>query len=133
MKLFFSFFLCLVLLQANISSVNIVPSLKEDHFMGIKILDQKQLSFDQIKGVKFAELSDIAYRTKTKTLYMVGDKGALFAFRAVFGRKIDTLVPLRATKLKNKKGKRFKKWKRDSEGLTLDGRGRLFISFEGKA
>jgi len=121
------------ILQAGISSIDITPSLKENRFMNIKILDQKQLSFDRINGVKFAELSDIAYRRKTKTLYLVGDKGALFAFRTRFTNKIDGLTPLRATKLKNRKGKRFKKWKRDSEGLVLDGKGRLLISFEGKA
>lgn len=101
--------------------------------MGIKILDQKQLSFAQIQGVKFSELSDVAYHAKTDTLYLVGDKGTLFSFRAKFSKKIDELTPLRATKLKNKKGKRFRKWKRDSEGLALDGKGRLLISFEGKA
>jgi len=43
------------------------------------------------------------------------------------------LHPQSAVTLKTKKGKRLKKWKRDSEGLTLDGKGRLLISFEGEA
>jgi len=130
------FFLCIALLSflsAGVSSVHITPKLPHNQFMGIKILDQKQLSFDKIQGVKFAELSDVTYHTKTHTLYFVGDKGMLYAFRAKFSNTIDTLVPLRAAKLKNKKGKRLRKWKRDAEGLTLDGKGRLLLSFEGDA
>ena len=99
----------------------------------MKILDQKYLSFDRIQGIKFAELSDITYDKKTETLYLISDKGLLFSFNAHFSDKIDTLIPMRATKLKNKKGKRLKKWKRDSEGMTLNGKGKLLISFEGKA
>jgi len=126
----FSFFL---FLEAGVSSINIAPKLKDNHFMGIKILDQKELFYDNIQGVKFAELSDVTYDEKTHILYFVGDKGSLFSFRAHFGEKIDILKPLRASRLKTKKGKKFKKWKRDSEGLTLDGKRRLIISFEGKA
>jgi hypothetical protein len=119
------------LLFADMVSVNIAPSLIDHCFMKIKILDQKQLSFKHINSVKFSELSDLAYDQKTKTLYMVGDKGSLFAFDSKFTKKIEKLMPLRATKLKTKKGKRLKKWKRDSEGLVLDKKGRLYISFEG--
>ena len=122
-----------MILEAGISSINIVPKLSENRFMGIKVLDQKQLSFDKIQGVKFAELSDVTYDKKTRILYFVGDKGSLFSFRAHFTQKINGLEPLRASRLKNKKGKKLKKWKRDSEGLTLDGRNRLIISFEGQA
>jgi len=118
---------------AGIHSVNIVPSFQDKTTNHIKILDQKSLSFDRVKGIKFAELSDVTYHTKTQTLYLLSDKGLLFSFNAHFSDKIDMLIPMRATKLKNKKGKRFKKWKRDSEGMTLDGKGRLLISFEGKA
>lgn len=121
----------LMLLEAGVSSVNIAPTLKNNQFMGIKILDQKQLSFEKIQGIKFAELSDVTYNQKTHMLHFVGDKGMLYTFRAKFSKKIDTLEPLRATKLKTKKGKRLRKWKRDAEGLTLDGKGKLLISFEG--
>lgn len=101
--------------------------------MHIKILDQKKLSFQRLYGLKFAELSDVTYHQSTQTLYFLSDKGLLFAFDAHFSDSIDMLIPLRGTKLKNKKAKRFKKWKRDSEGMTLDGTGKLLISFEGKA
>jgi len=129
---FFIFSLCL-LLEAGVSSINIAPKMIDNHFMGIKILDQKELFFDNIQGVKFAELSDVTYDDKTNILYFVGDKGSLFSFRAHFNNKIKVLKPLQASRLKSKKGKKFKKWKRDSEGLTIDGKNRLIISFEGQA
>ncbi len=133
MRLFFASFLFVVSLYAGDFPVNIAPKLKNNQFMGIKILDQKQLSFSKIQGVKFAELSDVTYDAKTNILYFVGDKGMLYVFNAKFSHAIDTLKPLYAVKLKTKKGKRFRKWKRDSEGLTLDGKGHLLISFEGDA
>lgn len=127
------FFLASLWSYAGISSVNIVPPFQNKTGMSMKILDQKSLSFDRIQGVKFAELSDVTYDAKTQTLYLLSDKGLLFSFNAHFSKKIDMLIPMRATKLKNKKGKRLKKWKRDSEGMTLDDKGKLLISFEGKA
>jgi len=131
MKHIFLFALFLCVAYGGIRKVNIVPS-SYTH-TPIKILDQRELAFSHINGVKFAELSDVAYEAKTHTLYGVSDKGILYCFDAKFGQIIERLVPLRAAKLTNKKAKRFKKWKRDSEGLALDGKGRLFISFEGKA
>lgn len=133
MKIILYVWMCSLILNAGISSVNITPRVVNNTFMGIHILDQKKLSFGRIDGVKFAELSDVTYDTKTGILYFVGDKGALFSFRAKFTDKIKLLEPLGAKKLRNKKGKRLRKWKRDSEGLTLDGKRRLLISFEGDA
>ncbi len=127
--LFLSFFA--VLLEAGVSAASIAPKSNNNKFMGIKILDQRQLSFQRIKDVKFAELSDATYDPKRKILYFVGDKGMLYAFRAKFSKKIDVLEPLSAVKLKTKKGKRLARWERDAEGLTLDGKRRLLISFEG--
>ena len=127
------FFFANFLSYASISSVNIVPPFQNKTSMHMKILDQKNLAFDRLQGIKFSELSDVTYCAKTQTLYFVSDKGLLFSFNAHFSDKIDMLIPMDATKLKNKKGKRLKKWKRDSEGMTLDGKGRLLISFEGKA
>lgn len=131
MKLFFLFTLFFSGAIAGVQSINIVPPNHTSSF--IKILDQKELSFEHIEGVKFAELSDVAYDKRTHILYAVSDKGILYSFDVRFSSKIDRFYPLRASKLKNKRAKRFKKWKRDSEGLTLDGKGKLFISFEGKA
>ena len=121
------------LLHAGISTIDITPHLKDGRFMGIHILDQKKLSYGYINEVKFAELSDVTYDKKTGILYFVGDKGSLFSFQAKFADKIELLTPLDAKKLCNKRGKRFKKRKRDSEGLTLEGKRKLLISFEGKA
>ncbi len=64
---------------------------------------------------------------------MVSDEGKLFRFRARFGRrKIRELVPESGARIRKKNGKKLKKWRRDSEGLTLDGKGRLYVSFEEK-
>jgi len=133
MRYLFLLSLTLILSYAGVSSVNIMPSFHQKKIMGIKILDQKKLVYSKLQGVKFAELSDVTYDATTQTLYFVSDKGLLFSFNAHFSDKIDMLIPVRAAKLKSKKGKRLKKWKRDSEGMTLDGKNRLLISFEGKA
>jgi len=131
MRVVFLLSFLFVWIEAEISNINITPVLQNHQFMNIKILDQKKLSFEQIQGVKFSELSDVTFHAKTNTLYFVGDKGMLYAFRAKFSTQIDVLKPLSATKLSTKKGKRLRSWKRDCEGLTLDGKGRLLISFEG--
>ena len=133
MRLLFSLFLFCTFLEAGVSSVDITPPHQNNDYMGIRILDQKRLSFDKIQGNRFAELSDLTYHAKTKILYMVSDKGKLFAFNAQFSSTIELLEPLSSTLLKNKKGKALRSWKRDGEGLTLNGKGRLLISFEGQA
>jgi len=133
MRYFLLYISTFIVLYAEVSTTNITPSFSSKSFMSIKILDQKRLSFSDIKGVKFAELSDVAYDAEAQTLYFVSDKGLLYMFNAHFSDKIDMLIPLSAIKLKTKKGKRLKKWKRDSEGLTLDGDHRLLVSFEGNA
>jgi hypothetical protein len=133
MRVILFFLLCIGSLQANIFSVNIMPALKENHFMGIKILDQKQLSFPHINGIKFSEISDVAYCQRSKKLYLVSDEGKLFTFNARFTEKIEELQSVSAVELRKKNAKKFKKWRRDSEGMTLDDKGRLIISFEEKA
>ena len=133
MRIVFLFMLCLGLLQAGSFPVNIAPNLKENRFMGIKILDQKQLSFAHIDGIKFSEISDVAYYQKVEKLFLVSDEGKLFTFKAKFTEKIEDLQSLSAVQLTKKDAKKFKKWRRDSEGMTLDGKGRLLISFEGRA
>ncbi len=133
MRIVLLLMLCLGFLQAGSFPVNITPDLKENNFMGIKILDQKQLSFAHIGGIKFSEISDLAYYQKVEKLFLVSDEGKLFTFNARFTEKIEDFEPLTAAKLTKKKGKRFKKWRQDSEGMTLDGKGRLLISFEGRA
>ena len=75
----------------------------------------------------FSEISDISYDKKEQKLYMVGDKGYFYTFSAKFSNKIDTLKYLNANKLQEKKTKSSY----DSEGLTHDNRGQLYVSFEG--
>ena len=133
MRLLSSLFLIFIFLEAGVSSYDMTPPMQDKEFMGIRILDQKLLSFDKIQGVKFSGLSDLTYDKKTKILYLLSDKGALFAFNAHFSNAIDILAPLSSSQLKNKRGTVLRKWKRDSEGLTLDGENRLLISFEGEA
>ncbi len=133
MRIVFFFLLGFGLLYAGIFPVDIAPSPKDHHFMGIKILDQRQLVFQDIKAVKFSEISDLAYYPKNQKLFMISDEGKLFIFKAKFGDKIELLEPKDAVKLRKKNAKKFKKWRKDSEGLTLDERGRLLISFEGRA
>ncbi len=122
------------LVWGGISSVDIISPTYAQSDQPIKILDQKVLSFSQINGVKFSEVSDLAYDKKSHRLYMVSDEGGLFVFRARFSKdRIEELKPIEAAYLTKREGKPFKKWARDSEGMTLDGRGRLLVSFEGKA
>ena len=133
MKILFTVLMLGQMLLAGVFGANIVPQNVDKNKLGIRILDQKELSFLEVDGVKFSEISDLAYYKKTNSLYMVSDEGKLFEFKAVFTDKIKILEPVRAGKLLKKNGKKFKKWRRDSEGMTLDGKGRLLISFEEKA
>ena len=133
MRIIFFFLLSLGLLNSGIFPIDIAPSTKDHRFMGIKILDQRQLVFQNINAVKFSEISDLAYYPKNQKLFMISDEGKLFIFKAKFGDKIELLEPKDAVKLRKKNAKKFKKWQKDSEGLALDEKGRLLISFEGRA
>ena len=130
MRYLFSLLLGVSLLFGDIHSTEICPDRKH-RVSGINILDQKVLDIGAVQGVKFAEISDLAYDAKHQRLYMVGDKGALFAFGMTLAGDNLSLKPLRAAYLRDKRGKRLRKWKRDSEGMCVDGRGRLLVSFEG--
>ncbi|AKF25739.1 hypothetical protein YH65_10335 [Sulfurovum lithotrophicum] len=132
MKILFVVLILGQMLAAGVFGANIVPQKIDKEKLWIRILDQKELSFLEIDDVKFSEISDLAYDKKVKSLFMVSDEGKLFEFKAVFADKIKRLKPQRAGRLLKKNGKKFKKWRRDSEGMTLDGKGRLLISFEEK-
>ena len=131
-KFLFGWLAATVLLCAGMTDVNIVPPSFDLSKTPIHFLDQKVLHYSHIDGLKFSEISDLAYDASTYRLYMISDEGVLFVFNARFGTKIEVLEPLKAVPLLKKGGKSFKKWRRDSEGMTLDGRKRLLISFEGK-
>ncbi|MBD3790375.1 MAG: esterase-like activity of phytase family protein [Campylobacterales bacterium] len=132
MKKHFSYLLLISsLLDAGIFPVNITPS-PTTQFEHIRILDQKELVFDKIGGIKFAEISDLAYQSKNEQLYLLSDQGKLFVFKAVFSNRIDRLEPLSGINLTQKNGREFKHWQRDSEGLAIGKKDRLLISFEGE-
>jgi len=133
MKIFYTFIIYIGILSATITSIDIRPQNPKKDAASIKILDQKELFFQTVNGVTFSEISDLAYYPGKKKLFMVSDEGKLFTFKAEFGNKIKLLKAVDAVELAKKNGKPFKPWEHDSEGLTLDGKGRLIISFEGKA
>ena len=132
MRVLLLLLLTLSVLSAGAFTVNIAPSSAQTYGK-VRLLDQKQLMYAHINEVKFSEISDLAYDRQTALLYMVSDEGRLFSFKTLFDEKITTLEPVDAFTLRKKNGKKFKKWRRDSEGMTLDGNGHLLISFEGKA
>ncbi|WP_456459075.1 esterase-like activity of phytase family protein [Nitratifractor sp.] len=119
--------------EAEIYRANICPSgYGSDRVGSIRILDQKELIYPEISGKHFSEISDLAYLKDRHWLFMLSDEGKLFRFRARFAETIRELTPLDANSLRKSNGKKLKRWRRDSEGMTLDGRGRLYVSFEEK-
>lgn len=129
LKLFFT--LLPFLLQAQITNFDIKPtSIKTSTFMNIKILDSKELSFDNINDIEVTELSALAI--KENNLYALSDRGYLYYFDiSIQNNKINKLELDKAFNLKNKKGIRLKKNMRDSEGMVLIDEG-ILISFEKK-
>ncbi|WP_457605563.1 esterase-like activity of phytase family protein [Nitratifractor sp.] len=120
-------------LAAEVYSVDIRPAGMKGRDVGsIRILDQKELIFPAISGQHFSEISDLAYLKNRHWLFMISDEGRLFRFQALFREKIRELRPLDAHRLRKKSGKKLKKWRRDTEGLCLDAKGRLYVSFEEK-
>jgi uncharacterized protein YjiK len=81
-------FLLVSFIHAGVFSANIVPENLNKEKLGIRILDQKELSYLEVGGVKFSEISDLAYDGKTRSLFMVSDEGKLFEFKAVFSDRI---------------------------------------------
>ena len=121
------------LLQGGMLETQISPQSNTASLQPIILLDQKILLYKQISGLKFSEISDLAYDKNKKRLYFVSDEGKLFAFDALFGDKIERLNAVNGVELVKKSGKKFKRWRRDSEGLTIDNKGELYVSFEGRA
>ena len=95
----------------------------------IKILDVKVLDFDEVAGIDFKGISDLAY-SKKRGLYALSDFGNLFKLELKLNnRKIDSVELLEAYVLRGKKGKALKKKKSDAEGMVMTQEG-LLISFE---
>ncbi|MBA1432852.1 MAG: esterase-like activity of phytase family protein [Epsilonproteobacteria bacterium] len=104
----------------------IASDIKLHSAINIKILDAKRLEFSDVH-----ELSALAYRSET--LYALSDnKGILYIFQCkIDNNTIQELTLRERYFLQNKKGQRFKRKKRDAEGMTLYKEG-LLISFERK-
>lgn len=121
------------LLQGGMLNTHIAPTLNTTQFKGMTLLDQKILLFKNIDGLKFSEISDLAYDHNAKKLYFVSDEGKLFVFNALFSDKIETLNAIDGVELVKNSGKKFQRWRRDSEGLAINDKGEVYASFEGRA
>lgn len=92
-----------------------------------------------VNGVKISELSGLAWDQDEQLLYAISDKGALFHFTLdIQGNRLQAANAVYAANLMDKEGRRIKKGRRDSEGLTLmnanngkPGDSQLVIAFEG--
>ena len=133
MKIVFFLAGLLGLLQGEMLDTQISPQSKTASLQHITLLDQKILLYQQIDGLRFSEISDLAYDQNKKRLYFVSDEGKLFVFDAFFGDKIEKLKTVNGVELVKNNGKKFKRWHRDSEGLAIDNNGEIYVSFEGRA
>ena len=132
--LFLFLFLTVPALHAEIYRVDIRPEGMRGNRVGvIRLLDQRELLWGEIGGRHFSEISDLAYLPSKRWLFLLSDEGRLFRFRTRFADgKIRELTPLEASTIRKADGRKLKKWRRDAEGLTTDGKGRLAVSFEGE-
>jgi hypothetical protein len=130
-RLFLSLLWGIGLLQAEVLPFRMEPD-RNATLPHITLLDQKLLAFDRIGGVTFAELSDAVYAPRSQTLWLISDRGRLFEFRARFEADAMHLSPIAGYRLRTDRGRPLKRSKRDSEGLTQDDKGRLWVSFERK-
>ena len=130
-SLFYFLLLVTSLLNADIINYKIYPyDVGREKFMNIKILDTKELKFALKDGIKFTELSDLAY--KSSKLFAISDRGLLFELSInLENDKINNLTLENAFRLKDKKNNILKKKYRDSEGMAFCGKN-LLISFEKK-
>ncbi len=116
----------LLILLLGLNGFKIIPT---NSSKNVRIIEDKSLSY-KIDGLKLCEISDLVYDKNSSTLFMLSDKGILFTFNAKFDNKGFKLKALHAYRLKDKSGKILKDNRRDSEGMALDDKGNLYISFE---
>ncbi len=104
----------------------------------LKPLGMIELPAVEVNGLRFSQLSGLAWDDDEGVLYALGDKGALFHLipRFLSGKLAGASI-VKAVSLVNAAGKPFRKWDRDTEGLDiLSGRNgvrgdaELVISFE---
>ncbi len=98
----------------------------------VEFLDTKILKSHYVKGLKFTEISDIAYDKKSDLFYALSDRGRIFKLKIdIKDKKIAKIRYLDAKKLTNRHNKPLSKKKRDSEGMAIVG-DEIWISFEGR-
>jgi len=96
----------------------------------LEFLDSKVLKNPKINGLKFTEISDIAYDKKDDLFYALSDQGSVFTLRIeIKDNKIGKVKYLDSFRLRGKRGFFLPKRRRDSEGMALVG-DRIWISFE---
>ena len=122
----FIFILILMLLMTGCTLTNLMAKGRINK--KITILEQTSLDYPKKNGISFFGISDITYDKKNSKLYMIGDRSTFYTFSAKFGKQIKNLKYLSAHKIKSKKKSNY-----DSEGLTLNHKNELIISFEGQA
>ena len=129
-RFYILFFSLSLSLYAQMKDIDIFPSsFKASDVPGLKILDAKEVFFHNMNGIKFTGISALAY-DKKRGLFALSDKGNLFRLDLkIHGSEIKSLSLQEAMPLRTKKGKKLKKEKRDSEGLSLTKKG-LIVSFE---
>lgn len=94
----------------------------------IEILDAKELRFENIEGYALHEIS--AATLYDSKLYLLSDRAELYIFSLVLKEgAIEAFVPLEAFELRDHKGRRLSKDKRDSEGMFIKN-DRIYVSFE---
>jgi len=94
----------------------------------ITILDQMTLSYERKEGIRFMGISDVAYDRENKKLYMLSDRSVLYGFSATFDEKIKEISYDSVHKLRSPSNRHY-----DSEGLTLNSKNKLLLSYERSA
>jgi len=116
----------LLILLVGLNGFKIIPTKGSKN---VRIIEKKSLSY-KIDGNKLSEISDLVYDKNTSILYMLSDKGVLFTFNAKFTNNSFALKPLHSYRLKDRNGVVLNGNRSDSEGMALDDKGELYISFE---
>jgi hypothetical protein len=99
----------------------------------IEFLDAKVLDNPKIDGLKFTEISDLAYDKTQDLFYAVSDRGRVFKIKiSIVGDEIKEVNYLEVKTLRGKDNKKLTRRYKDSESLAIVG-DKLLISFEGKS
>lgn len=131
-----------VLLSAcSLPAITDSSSAGTDGSEALIVLDHHVIPRDaEIDGLTITELSGLAWDEDEQLLYAISDKGRVYHFRLVLENDlIKAVTPVFGAKLRNVKGKKLRKNRRDAEGLMVwnasngkKGDTQLIISLEGE-